>query len=324
MKLIVSNAVRGHVALDTVREFEQAILDDAAMLPDSGFGELASGAAYGALKLSRRLGFNVDAYTGLIKLTSPVPRDYFAVLMGPTFRKCLPYFSFPGRKAIYLFDAWPDAHHNIARFVEQFGVDRVFVSSSQAAASLSLRCQRARCWWVPEGLDPTAYRALPSGERDIDVLAMGRRYDAYHAQIVEPLAQGGRQYLYEIVKGQVIFPDRAAFIDGLSRSRISICVPSSVTHPARAGGISTMTVRYLQSMAAKCLIVGKAPAELIDLFGYNPLIEIDEADPSGQLLQLLREYPNYLPLIERNHAALLAGHTWRHRWQQVADLLASS
>lgn len=322
MKLIVSNTVRGHVALDTVREFEQAILDDTLMEPDSSFGGLASGAAYGALKLSRRMGLKVDASKGLIKLSSPIPRDYFAVLMGSMFRKCLPYFSFPGRKAIYLFDAWPDSHDVIVRFVEQFGVDRVFVSSSQAAATLGERFRHARCWWVPEGIDPTGYVALPPEERDIDVLAMGRRYDSYHAQIVEPLARDGRQYLYEAVKGQVIFPERSAFIDGLARSKISICVPSSITHPERAGGVSTMTVRYLQSMAAKCLIVGKAPAELIELFGYNPLIEIDESDPGGQLLQLIAEYPQHQALIERNHAVLLHGHTWRHRWRQVADLMA--
>lgn len=322
MKLIVSNSRQDHVALDTVREFEKAILEDVVIRPESGFGELASGAAYGAFKLSGRLGWNVGASRGLVKMMSRAPRDYFAVLMGPTFRKCLPYFSFPGRKAIYLFDAWPDAHDAIVRFVEQFGVDRVFVSSAQAAASLNARWQHTHCWWVPEGLDPSAYRALPPEERDVDVLAMGRRYDVYHSQIVEPLRRDGRHYLYEVNKGQVIFPARSAFIDGLARSKISICVPSSITHPLRAGGISTMTVRYLQSMAAKCLIVGKAPAELIELFGYNPLIEIDDTDPSGQLLRLLREYPNHQPLIDRNHAVLLGSHTWRHRWQQVAELMA--
>ena len=322
MKLIVSSAARDHVSLDTVREFERAILDDEAMQPDSSFGGLASGAAYGALKLSRRMGLKGDASKGLIRLSSPASRDYFAVLMGPLFRKCLPYFSYPGRKAIYLFDAWPDAHDAIVRFVEQFAVEHVFVSSSQAAASLGSRCLRARCSWVPEGLDPSAYRARPPGERDIDVLAMGRRYDAYHAQIVEPLARDGRQYLYEVVKAQLIFPQRNAFIDGLARTKISICVPSNITHPLRAGGVSTMTVRYLQSMAAKCLIVGKAPAELIELFGYNPLIEIDDSDPGGQILQLLRDYPQHQPLIDRNHAALVQDHTWGHRWRQVAEVMS--
>ena len=53
---------------------------------------------------------------------------------------------------------------------------------------------------------------------------------------------------------------RDAFIDGLARSRVSICVPSSVTHPERAGDIETMTIRYLQSMVSKCVVLGRAPA----------------------------------------------------------------
>jgi hypothetical protein len=120
-----------------------------------------------------------------------------------------------------------------------------------------------------------------------------------------------------------IFPTRKEFIDGLVRSRISIYVPSSTTDPSRSGEIETMTTRYLQSMIAKCLIVGKAPKELIALFGYNPVIEIDMNNPVQQLQSIFEHFSNYIPLIENNFNAVIKHHTWRHRWGKIKSILVN-
>jgi hypothetical protein len=71
---------------------------------------------------------------------------------------------------------------------------------------------------------------------------------------------------------------------GLANSKISICVPSDITHPERTGNISTITNRYLQSMASKCLILGKLPHDMLHLFDYNHIIEIDEENPVLQIV----------------------------------------
>ena len=65
-------------------------------------------------------------------------------------------------------------------------------------------------------------------------------------------------------------------VAGLANSRVSICFPQSITNPERCGKVETVTLRYFESMASKCLIVGKCPLELRDLFGYNPVIEVDD------------------------------------------------
>jgi spore maturation protein CgeB len=94
-----------------------------------------------------------------------------------------------------------------------------------------------------------------------------------------------------------------------------------MTHPERAENIETMTVRYLQSMASKCLILGKAPEEMIDLFGYNPVIEVDMNEPVKQIIDLLNHFEEYIPLIEKNYSVVIKQHTWQNRWEKIQDII---
>jgi hypothetical protein len=78
-----------------------------------------------------------------------------------------------------------------------------------------------------------------------------------------------------------------------------------------------MTLRYLQSMVSKCLIVGKLPYDMQYLFDYNPVVEIDEQNPAGQLLEILHNFDQYQELIERNYQRVLSHHRWAHRIQTM-------
>lgn len=176
--------------------------------------------------------------------------------------------------------------------------------------------------YVPEGVDPLVFRYARYEAKDIDVLALGRKYDRYHERILPALQRYDRTYLYEVLKGHIIFPDRQGLIDGLARTKISICVPGSITHPERSGHVETMTMRYLQSMASKCLIVGHAPSEMIKLFGYNPVLEIDWDHAEDQIEDILQHFHFHIPLIERNYKEVLANHTWTHRFHQIKKILA--
>jgi len=307
-----------------VAEFYEAILADSRVHPAhmNPLVEKTAHLAYGVLS---KAGFDRSLCSRLpfFKSLPGGRHDWFAIMMGFHVLMCVPYFMFPGRKSFYLFDAWPANHPRILQFVQSWEVDHVFVSSSQAAERLNQQSGTRRFIWMPEGVSPEKYRRRPYAEKDIDVLHLGRRYDPYHSQIVTALENHKKTYLYERQRGQVIFPTRGEFLDGLARSKISICVPCSITHPDRAGDIETMTMRYLQSMASKCLVVGHTPAEMIELFGYNPVIEIDKKNPDKQLLELLNRFDDYVPLIEKNYAAVTSEHTWHNRWQQIARIILS-
>jgi hypothetical protein len=94
------------------------------------------------------------------------------------------------------------------------------------------------------------------------------------------------------------------FIDGLADAQICICFPRSITHPELAGSVSTLTLIYLQAMASKCLIIGAAPLDAQHLFDYNPVIEIDWTDPTGQIERIIQNPEPYQELIEKNYHAV--------------------
>jgi len=328
LKLIINRVASGHVSLDTINEFEKSILSSnkSAKLVRR-LNKYATYLLSLLYRFSLKLGIPISTY--LVRLSRLLPKlndnQVFAVMMGLEPKKCLFHFLFPFPiKSIYLFDAWPNTHDKIINFVNFFDVSHVFVSSSQAAEMLNTKIKRSNVFWIPEGINPYEYRFYTQENKDIDVLALGRRYDLYHDLIVDSLKDNGKVYLYENVKGKIIFPTREEFIEGLGRSKISICIPSCITHPERSGAIETMTIRYLQSMVSKCLVVGKAPAEMIQLFGYNPVIEIDFANPQDQILRILNSFNEYTPLIEKNYQTVIQHHTWNCRWIKIEEIIRNN
>ena len=229
------------------------------------------------------------------------------------------------RRAMYFFDCWPVNNKWVIEFSRIFGISQIFFSAKQAADSFNKakgKRTQTKGTWIPEGVKVENYKSFPYEEKSIDVLEFGRRYEQYHLQIRDVLQEAGYSHAYA-QKGKLLFPDEQAFIEGLAKSKISICFPSSITHPERSGNVSTMTLRYLQSMAAKCLIVGKMPYDMQYLFDYVPVVEIDEHDPGAQIVDILKHYDQYIPLIEKNYETVAQQHDWKNRLEAITKELCS-
>jgi hypothetical protein len=112
-------------------------------------------------------------------------------------------------------------------------------------------------------------------------------------------------------------------LEAWGTTKISICFPKTITDPERAGGVETVTFRYFESMAACCLIVGHCPAELEDLFGYNPVIEADMKNPAEQLLSILNNIDRYQSLVAKNHSRMVEVGSWDVRAQTMLSTLLS-
>jgi len=314
-----------HVSLDTVEEFEKIILSDASVTSINETNKTFSRVLFHFWNVVTRnkstvIRENVGAVKSINNRTTKLP--LFAVLMGTDFSKCLPYFIFHQNKNIYIFDAWPKNHNSIIKFLNFFKVKNAFFTSSQAVEIIQSKVAKTNCYWVPEGILADGYKYSEFKDKNIDVLALGRRSNSYHKQVKNCLEDNKKTYLYVKKEGKLIFPTRAKLIKGLADTKISVCFPSNITHPERAGNIETMTIRYLQSMISKCLVVGRAPKEMIALFGYNPVIEIDSKDPQGQIIEILNNYSDYYSLIEKNYDVVSNNHTWLNRWDSVKATLS--
>jgi hypothetical protein len=324
MELILEPVKNRHVSRENMVGFERAILSDSRLRPLNASCVSFSDSVYYLWRFMdefrRRKGSSLGFPLPVLRL-GVKGRDLFAVSIGLNVRKFMPFYFSAGRKSIYLLDAWPAVHDRLGQFIRHLNIDPVFLSSSQAVERLRRSVPGSRFYWLPEGTDPARYRFALFPEKDIDVLQFGRKSDAYHRLVVAPLEDAGRVYLYEKVKGEIIFQTEDDFIDGLARSKVSVCFPSSMTHPERSGDIETLTARYLQSMVAKCLVVGHAPPEMVELFGYNPVIEVDWGNPVAQLLHILDHYSDHLPFIEQNYQEVVANHSWQRRWEQIAPIL---
>ncbi|RZK61035.1 MAG: glycosyltransferase family 1 protein, partial [Pedobacter sp.] len=165
------------------------------------------------------------------------------------------------------------------------------------------------------------YWFKPHHERKIDVLEFGRMYDEYHDLIKAPLTTHQKNHIFRTPDKYFLFADKSAFTAALADSKIVICVPSNITNPERSEFISSMTLRYLQAMASKCLVVGLLPSDMEEVFGYNPIVEIDISRAGEQLLEILENYGDYESLIEKNYQSVVAHHQWKNRWVEMEQTI---
>lgn len=307
MNLIKGNDHK-HVSLDAVREFEDAIIKEGILHVierKNNFVDLL-------FKIFKRI--YIDGK--VLRMIRPFvcsKSDNFTILMGPHFSKCIPCMLSKGKNGIYLYDAWPEKHSYIDEIIRSLNLKFIYFSSKRVAEIYADKFKDKEIKWIPEAIKLDDYCFEDYKNKNIDIIQIGRKYDLYHDVIVDTLEKSNIIYLYERNKGEIIFPKRDDFITALAKTKISICVPSSVTHKERAGDISSVTLRYWQSMASKCLILGIMPEEMKYLFDYKPIIDINMDDPVGQINSILNNFELYIPLIEKNYLHVNEHHTWTER-----------
>jgi hypothetical protein len=314
MKLISRSAkfYNNHVSQQVVSEFEEIIMQSGASVSRVFNEGLVLPFLYKFLVI--KAGLNISRFC------TRQTESTFAIHMGPDYGRSLPLFSRHDHNYAYFFDLWPRHHQSVQQFMDKGNLTKAFFSTYHATK----RCRDmgySNVYWVPEGINPAHYTTVPNQHKDIDVLELGRKHATIHQQIKVALSQGQKVHLYEKEAGKVIFTSQSDFVKGLARSKISICIPTSVTHPEVAEGISTMTNRYLQSMVSKCLVVGVLPDEMKRLFDYNPVVELDQKYPAEHLLEILDNFDSYGELIERNYKTVIEHHTWGTRWDTISAII---
>lgn len=306
---LVKTTYHHSVSMDLYHEFENRI-----MLRDQWDTANSIGSLQAKINAKLSKFFN--------PINIPTYKDKIYFIVGYQKEKFFPYFHYHAKlKALWMYDAWEPLYPDIENTIRRFGINLLFISNKQSVTYLNkLPLVNFKAYWIPEAIDPSLYKTKPFEERSIDILQLGRKWDAHHQSIKS--LENELIYRYEAEKGQIIFKTREQFIEGLASTKISICVSSNITHPERTGNISTLTSRYLQSMASKCLILGKKPEETKELFNYDPIIEIDEQNPIAQIKEILSNYGFYMPLVEKNYQTVIDHHNWDVRIDQIENVLS--
>ncbi|WP_320816024.1 hypothetical protein [Flavobacterium sp.] len=305
---LVKTNYKNHVSMDLYHEFEKSIAKKPNWNIKNGVNSFWAICIRQFLKVFPPLLF-------------PITKKETYVVIGYQKEKFFPYFHYHSRlKVLWMYDAWEPLFDEIEKTIRQYKINIVFTASKQSSEYFNaLNIPNFKSHWIPEAVDYSQYKFVNYNNRTTDVLQLGRKWNEFHERIL-PIEENFT-YKYEKVRGQIIFKTREDFLWGLANSKISICVPSNITHPEISGNISTITNRYLQSMASKCLILGKLPSDMLAVFDYNPIIEIDEADPIKQIEEILNNFENYVPLIEKNYQTVKEFHNWDNRVTQMEKFI---
>lgn len=219
----------------------------------------------------------------------------------------------------FIWDCWPCFYDMMEKWLIRHKVKTAIFTSRQEMEAMKQRCPHVDMIWCPEGIDTSRYtEGKPLTERTIDLLEFGRSNE----KIIPSEAFEDINHITTKVGDSFIYNDEQLY-EAMGDAKVAICLPRSVTHPKEAGGIETLTQRYWECMLSRIVMVGHAPKELIDLIGYNPCIDIDYNNVTGQILDIIDNIGDYQNLVIRNRDVALKYGDWANRVCQVMDFLES-
>ena len=228
----------------------------------------------------------------------------------------------------FFWDVWPQDFEKVCKWLKRHEVKTAFFTSSQTVAKIKARFPKMNVIWCPEAIDTEVYKAgKPLKVRRYDYLEYGRCSRAIDSSTFE----GGLSILSN-GNGEIL-NTRGKLIDALADSRINMCLTRLDTNPEEAGDIDTLTQRYWECMLSGCIVIGRAPKELVDMIGYNPVIDLHLEKCHSQneknqrtyhkIQEILSDIELYQELVDKNRKMALKHGDWSVRMKFVMEQLAS-
>jgi hypothetical protein len=190
-------------------------------------------------------------------------------------------------------------------------------TSRMEMEEMQKRCPQVKMLWCPEAVDATLYKkGKPLAERTINLLEFGRSNERVLGKISID------NHVCTYVNGKFIYSNEELY-EAMGDARITVCLPKSMTHPDIAQGIETLTQRYWEAMLSRMVIIGHAPKELIDICGYNPVLELpnDKEQINTFILNIISNIEDYQELVDRNRQTALEKGLWSIRMKDVVKWL---
>ena len=289
------------------------------------------------------LNFKTAPYEAWVRNGGQVAQPHYPVraLHGPVFRHELPTLRRDDKEARLRFvepvslyfdtfpdyafheiipmvwDCWPCYFEKMCVWLKRHKVRTAIFTSSQTAERIQERFPEMKVMWCPEAVDVTQYKkGKELKDRKIDLLEFGRSNGKVFKS---PLPSSVRHVCTKV--GDTYIYNNEELYEALGDTKLTIALPRSMTQPEMAGDIETLTQRYWENMLSCIVMVGKAPQELIDMIGYNPVINMDIDHVNEQIMDILAHIEDYQELVDRNCETALMYGNWEMRMKEVMMFL---
>ncbi len=219
-----------------------------------------------------------------------------------------------------MWDLWDENFKFFVRFLKRAKVRLCFVTASDNVRRIKKVCPDVNVVWVPEGINSSSYPVGgPLVGRSIDILNYGRQVKWLNDAISAYDFHRPINHMYEKGTG-FLFKDFDSLVAGIRDSKTAICYPQCDTNPKRCGGVETLTQRYWECMLSGTLMIGRAPKELIEICGYDPVISLGD-DPGRRIDDVLSNIEGYQELADRNRKCAEQNADWSNRIHILTEAL---
>ena len=216
----------------------------------------------------------------------------------------------------FVWDCWPKYFETMCNWLQKHKVKTAIFTSSQTAEMIRQRFPQMNIMYCPEAVDTCLYsEGKPLRDRSIDLLEFGRGSNIIFN---ENGNQNGShiRYVCTKVNGKFLYTNEQLY-EMMGDAKVTIALPRCDTQPEVAGDIETLTQRYWENMLSRMVMVGRAPKELVELIGYNPVVDLDKANAQKQTRYILNHIEDYQYMVDRNLKTALQLGDWSLRMQQV-------
>jgi len=216
----------------------------------------------------------------------------------------------------FIWDVWPENFEKTFAWLKKHEVKTAIFTSSQAAEMVKTKFPDMNVLSVTEGIDIETYsEGKRLKDREIDFLEYGRNIDKVVKYSFDGLnvVRGQKNGKNLLTTGQLL--------SDLQNTKVVAAYTKKWTNPEQAGDIDTLTQRYWECMLSGCIMIGHAPKELVDLIGYNPVIEVDRDKPDEQLMNILANITDYQELADKNRNSAIKYGDWKYSMQRVMNFL---
>ena len=220
----------------------------------------------------------------------------------------------------FFWDVWPSNFDKVITWLRKHETKTAIFTSSQAADKVQELFPNMKILAVTEGIDCETYKTGKLlKERKIDFFEYGREID----NAVKYAVHNKVNYVKGKRNGKPIL-SQEELIDNLADAKIVAAYTKRYTNPLEAGDIDTLTQRFWECMLSRCVMIGHAPKELIELIGYNPVVEVDKENPNEQLMQVLQHIEDYQEMVNKNRDSALFFGNWNYSIQRIMSFLSKN